>query len=99
MASIFKGQTLLSIVLDTNIDLTTADNLKILYTKPSGATGSWIGMETNTTKVKYTIADEDQLDEVGDWTFQAFAEFAGQEGYGALVVEPVLDPILNPPAP
>jgi len=97
MADIFKGQTLLSIILDTNIDLTAADDLKILFERPSGAVGSWPGTLSGTTKIKYTIAAESDLDEVGDWTFQTFAKFATSEGYGTKVVQPVKQLILNVP--
>ena len=91
---IFVGQTLLSIILDTEIDLAGATTLEILFRKPDMTTGKWTGTQSDTTKIKYQIADANDLDQEGDWEFQAHAVLSGNDGYGDIITQPVLDRIV-----
>ena len=81
MSSIYKNQSYLTIYLDTNETLTTATNLKILYQKPDGSTGEWSGTADDTTKIKYTVLDDD-LDQAGQWYFQSYFELNNKKAYG-----------------
>lgn len=90
--SIFKNQSLLKIVLETSTDLTAATNLKILYKKPSQKTGSFTGV-ANGQNIEYTVADGD-IDEAGDWQFQAYFEESTRKAYGDKVIVKVEDSIL-----
>lgn len=77
-----------------NTNLADATVKKILYQKPSGATGFW-SASYNGTKLVYTTVDGD-LDEAGQWFFQPYVEFAGGIIiYGETVIEEtVIQPIL-----
>ncbi len=80
--AIFENQSLLNILLDTSYDISSATSAKILYKKPSGTEGEWIGAVSDTTKILYDVQDGD-LDEVGTWTLQSYVEIGGEKGYGA----------------
>lgn len=92
MSTIFKDQELLSIILDTNIDVDSATTLEVLYEKPDGTSGAWAGVAFETTKIKYNVQEGD-LDQVGDWRFQSHIVIGGEDGYGDIVVQPVLEKI------
>lgn len=79
---IFNTQGYLSIVLDTNVNLSAigAANLSIKYKKPSGETGTWSASITETTKLIYNFTNAD-LDEIGLWQAQAFFTVAGKNAY------------------
>ncbi len=79
---IFNTQGYLSIVLDTNVNLSAvgAANLGIKYKKPSGETGTWSASITQTTKLIYNFSNTD-LDEIGLWQAQAFFTVAGKNAY------------------
>ena len=91
---IFVGQTLLSIILDTEIDLTGASTLEILFKRPDETKGKWAGTQSDVTKIKYQIADASDLNQEGDWEFQAHAVLSGNDGYGDIITQPVLDRIV-----
>ena len=80
--SIYKGQSLLQIVLDVGLDLSTATNQKVLYRKPSGVKGEWNAVKSGTT-LTYDIADGD-LNESGEWMIQAYFEQSGKKAFGEL---------------
>lgn len=79
---IFNTQGYLSIVLDTNVNLSAvgATGLAIKYKKPSGETGTWSASITETTKLIYNFTNTD-LDEIGLWQAQAFFTVAGKNAY------------------
>lgn len=90
--AIFNGQSLLTIELDTSYDISAATEAKILYQKPDGTTGEFVGVVSDTTKVSYTV-DTGDIDQVGTWHMQAYVEIGGLIGYGAktyVTVESVL---------
>jgi hypothetical protein len=90
---IFKDQSLLTIELETNYDISAATEAKILYTKPDGTNGEFVGGVSSTTKVSYTVEAGD-LDQAGTWIMQAYVLIGGKIGYGGKVyvsVEPNLD--------
>ena len=82
MSEVYKNQSYLTIYLDTNVDLTTATSMEILYKKPDGTTGEWDGSADDTTKIKYDVQDGD-LDQAGQWYFQAKFILNGETAYGA----------------
>lgn len=63
--------------IDLGIDLSTATGVKILYKKPSGASGAWDGSATG-TKVLYS-ATNGEIDEPGLWQFEARANVDGKK--------------------
>jgi hypothetical protein len=77
-----------------NLSLSSASVKRILYIKPDGSTGYWTATLTG-TKLIYTTVDGD-LDQVGEWAFQPFVEFAGGiKWYGDTIIrELVIEPIL-----
>jgi hypothetical protein len=84
--SIFQGQGLLEIKLETGLDLSTASSKAILYKKPDGTSGSWTVTVTetglaNSSILVYSVAN-DELDPYGVWTFQSFVIIGGKKGYG-----------------
>lgn len=82
--SVFKEQTLLDIVLDTKIDLTGASALEIHYKKPSGAEGSWTGVQFETTKIKYSLT-AGNIDESDEWRMQTAVTISGRTGWGKII--------------
>ena len=48
---IFETQTLFDLILDTNVDVSTATTTDIKYTKPDGTTGTWTGAAYEKTKI------------------------------------------------
>lgn len=78
MGKIYKGQTALTLRLTTGQDITDASALKIKYRKPSGLEGEWTASEVDATTgiISYTMADANQLNEVGLWTFWAYVTFS-----------------------
>ena len=79
--AIFKDQGLLTIELDTGYDITSATSAKILYQKPDGTTGEFVGAASDTTKISYSLVDGD-IDQAGTWIFQSFVTIGGRNGYG-----------------
>lgn len=84
MANLFNTQSLLDLVLDTNIDLSSATSKFIHYEKPSGTDGSWTGVLEGTTSIRYSVQPGD-IDEVGTWRFQTVVVIGGRTGYGDIV--------------
>jgi len=78
MGKIYKGQDALTIQLTVGQDITSATPVLIKYRKPSGLEGSWIAaiVTAATGIIGYTMADTDQLNEVGKWTFWAHITFS-----------------------
>jgi hypothetical protein len=87
--SIFQGQGLMQLKLETGIDLSSASSKAILYKKPDGTSGTWAvsttetGVATNSILV-YTMSNSD-FDLSGVWTFQAYAVIGGKNGYGEYI--------------
>lgn len=79
---IYVGQSALSIILRTGIDLTSATDLKIYYRKPNGIEGYWNGSVFETSKIKYDVENENILDMDGIWIFWAEATINGKKAIG-----------------
>ena len=78
MGRIYKGQSALTIRLTVGQDITSANPVLVKYKKPSGVEGSWTASIADATEgtISYTMADTDQIDEIGLWTFWAHVTFA-----------------------
>ena len=88
---IFKGQSLVKIVLDTEQDLSTATSPKIRCRKPSGVTAIFNATIVGTT-LEYEVQDGN-LSESGTYSVQAYYEVAGRKAYGAMAQFDVKEPI------
>ena len=85
MSKIFKLQGALRLQLNTGVVLTTATDLKIKYTKPSGTSSSWTGTISGTMSI-YKDMVGTELDESGEWTFWAYVTFSdGRKAAGEAV--------------
>lgn len=79
---IYVGDTPL-VVADCVTDITLVSGQLINYKKPSGVTGSWpatVASDPNTNLGRYLEYDgltTLDLDESGDWRFQAYVAFSG----------------------
>lgn len=91
--SLFKNQTLIDLTLNTGIEITGYSAIAIKYEKPSGVTGQWTAQANGINSIKYPIADENDLDESGEWKFQAVVTIGGRTGYGEIVRINVREPI------
>jgi hypothetical protein len=80
---LYNNQSLITITLDTGIDLTAASNKRILYKKPNGIKGYWPATSTGNT-LTYNVQNGD-IDQVGIWTVQAYVEIGGLKSYGGKV--------------
>ena len=90
---IYKGQSLLTILLDTEYTLTGATSVGIYYSKPDGTTGSWTGTIDSVTKVRYEVL-AGNIDQTGDWKFQAWVIIGGRLGKGEVIKHKILEPVL-----
>jgi len=82
--AVFKDQFLLDIILDTNVALATATDLKIHYEKEDGTDGVWAGVLEGTTEIKYSFTSGDS-DLAGFWKLQTEFTIGGRVGYGDIV--------------
>ena len=89
--SLFNNQSLLSITLDCGTDVMTADATMIIYTKPDGTTAMWTGTPVGNTIV-YSFANGD-INQSGNWKFQAYVEIGGRKTYGDIVTKTFLEPL------
>lgn len=78
---LFQNQTLASVILDTEYDISGATVLKIKYKKPNGVSGEWTGT-LNGQKIVYDVVSENDLNVSGRWELQAFATIGGKNIYG-----------------
>lgn len=90
--SYFIKSGIVTLSLDTEIDISAATVKKILYKKPSGVTGEWTATVVSTS-LTYNLTNTD-IDQPGVWQFQTYIEIAGKKGYGA-IVEQVFMQTLN----
>jgi hypothetical protein len=70
-----------AIVLNVNLDITNSTVQRIVYKKPSGATGYWEATLRRCYEIYYLIQEGD-FDEVGKWEIQAYVETSGRPLYG-----------------
>ena len=87
--AIFKNQDLLTLTLQTGIDVSSASAAVVLYKKPSGTTGSWTATVSG-NNVIYDVQPGD-LDESGSWSIQPKVTIGGEIGYGDIKPMLVLD--------
>jgi hypothetical protein len=80
MIEIFYTATRIEFNLDTDFDLSAADEVGVFYTAPGGITGRWIGT-FDADVINYTTGLTDIIIE-GDWKFQASARFGTEWKYG-----------------
>jgi hypothetical protein len=66
---IVQSAHVLKIWCNTNYDLSTATSVSIMYEKPSGTTGTWVGTVED-GRITYTTS-QNEIDEEGKWKFQA----------------------------
>lgn len=52
---LYKGQTLLTVELDTGVDISTASTKEIVVTKPDGTKEAVAATVTGTTKLTYVV--------------------------------------------
>lgn len=82
--SVFKTQSLLSIIADTKYsDLASASVKRILYTKPNGEKDYW-DADVSGTKLIYNVSNGD-IDMEGVWKFQTYIEVGGLKGFGNII--------------
>lgn len=90
--SYFIKSGIVTLTLDTEIDISLATVKKILYKKPSGTIGEWTATAAGTA-LTYPLTNID-IDIPGVWQFQTYVEIGGKKGYGA-IVEQVFMQTLN----
>lgn len=87
--SVFVGQSLFEIRLDTKRDLTGISIAKIQYIKPDKSVGAW-DATIEGTELVYQVQTND-IDQVGPWDFRAYIEdVTGRKGYGVYFRKEVL---------
>jgi hypothetical protein len=75
---IYQGQVI-TIVLETNTDLSGATTPRIRYEKDDKTDGEWVAT-INGNNLEYTT-DNDDLDVAGTWKLQAYVDQSGNR-YG-----------------
>lgn len=79
---VFKGQTI-TLSLDTDVDVSGYNGV-ILYKKPNGVTGQWVGSVSIDT-ISYDITATD-IDVAGVWEVQAKATLVDDVKLGKIQV-------------
>ena len=92
----FVGDTI-KITLETEVDLSSFDDLYIKYRKPDLTTGRWEATQcpVSDTCMYYTV-DGTEIDISGDWAVQAYVTNTSQAFNGKWAQFKVLDPIHTP---
>lgn len=85
MSQIFETQSLLTINLETNFDISLATVTKILYKKPNGVKGSWTAAVSGNNLI-YNLTNG-EIDQPGLWRFQSYVEIGGLKAYGKVVTQ------------
>jgi hypothetical protein len=80
--SVYNGQGLLKISLETGQDLTDATSPKVLFEKPDRTKGEWTGTVSG-TKIEYAVQAND-IDQKGIWRFQVKYTISGRDAYGEI---------------
>lgn len=94
MGELFKSQGLLRITMETGYDsLDNADVTRILYEKPQSKTKGYFEAQVSGTTLIYNLQNGD-IDEVGNWEFQAYIEIAGAYTFGGIVKHHFRKPLL-----
>lgn len=91
MSNIFKGQSNLTLNIDTGISLAGASVPTILYMKPDKTKGSWVGTVSGTS-LTYVLSNGD-IDQAGVWSFQALVTIGGKLSFGNIAIVTVYDSI------
>jgi hypothetical protein len=78
--SYYVGDSYTQISLDTGISLTGASVTRILYKKPNGIKGFWTATVLGTS-LQYQLQN-DNIDQDGIWSVQAYVEIGGKKAYG-----------------
>jgi hypothetical protein len=92
MSNVFKNQGYFNLLLDTDIDLSSATVTRILYKNPRGASGYFTATVTATTKLSYQFTNAD-FAYSGEWQFQAYVEIGGLKAYGDIVYQTISNPL------
>ena len=92
MGQIYRDQTALKIILDTELDLSSVSVARIKYIKPQRQEGFWVAdIESPATAglISFTMTIGDsEVDQSGSWTFWAYLIFGdGSEAPGEAFVE------------
>jgi len=89
----FVGDTV-KILIDTDIDLSGFDEIKILYRKPDGSIGEWEAAvcPDDDTYIQYQC-NISTLDMSGTWKLQAFVSNDNEQYHGKWTDLIVLSPI------
>lgn len=92
---IFRHQGYFKITIDTGIDLSSADIHEIVYIKPHLSTGTYEAtvVGTGSTQLEYQFTNDD-LDQIGIWSFQAHVEIGGLDSWGSPILQ-MVDPRLE----
>jgi hypothetical protein len=91
MSKIYAFQSNAPINIDTGISLATATATKILFKRPDGSSGEWDAVATGST-LTYDPTDTD-LNQWGDWQFQAYCEIDGEAAYGEVIKQVIYQPL------
>ena len=83
MAEIYEGSVGIKITIRTNIDISLAKIISILYKKPNKQTGKWIAILEGTQSAYY-ITSESDLSIAGNWFIQLYVEIDNSKLYGSI---------------
>jgi hypothetical protein len=85
MAHAYINTGLITVELDTGLDLSSATVSKILYKKPDGKRGEWTAT-VDEKMLTYEPSNTD-INQAGTWQFQAYVEIGGEIGRGEIVTQ------------
>ena len=97
MSDVFKGAKGFTLVLDCIANIGAATVMKIRYRKPDGTVGEWVATMHSPTEIEFTTSlVSSELDQEGNWVFQAYVATPTWELFGDKVTEHVEPPYVVP---
>ena len=77
----YQGDVGTEIYVDTCSDISTATFVSLKVKKPDGTDVEWVGVVSDTTKIKYVVQVGD-FDQVGEYRVQSYVEMPSWSGLG-----------------
>lgn len=85
--------SIVKLVLNVGVDVSTATKLQIKYKKPNKEIGAWPAILDTPQSIAYVVKAND-LDIHGTWQFQAYVEIGNYKLFGEIVFQPVDLPLV-----
>jgi hypothetical protein len=90
-----KGDVGTLVKVYVGCDISDANLTQLIYQKPNGNKGTWVGSIVENSYIAYTLQTGD-IDIVGHWKLQAYVETLSGKWYGDIASFIVQDRLIEP---